>query len=212
MPDPTRTAIGTWSGGRFMHFGEPLDDDRLAALLRPDERIRTVMTADAYGAGEADSLLGRALSGCRPRRLLPGRRRRPRLLRGRARRREGLPALHRRAPARRGAVCVLPAHGRRALARADRRRRVRPAAPAQPGPDRLHQPGGVGGDGGAARCRAHAAARHRPRPGQRLHARPARLLRAVRRAARLGDDHLRTRSSRGRASSCSTPRAITTSR
>ena len=63
MPDPTRTAIGTWSGGRFMHFGEPLDDERLAALLRPDERLRTVITADAYGAGEADALLGRALAG-----------------------------------------------------------------------------------------------------------------------------------------------------
>jgi aryl-alcohol dehydrogenase-like predicted oxidoreductase len=63
MPDPTRTAIGTWSGGRFMQFGEPLDDERLAALLRPDERLRTVITADAYGAGEADALLGRALAG-----------------------------------------------------------------------------------------------------------------------------------------------------
>jgi aryl-alcohol dehydrogenase-like predicted oxidoreductase len=63
MPDPTRTAIGTWSGGRFMHFGEPLDDERLIALLRPDERIGTVMTADAYGSGEADVLLGRALEG-----------------------------------------------------------------------------------------------------------------------------------------------------
>src|SRR5919112_5453284 len=63
MPDPTRTAIGSWSGGRFMHFGEPLDDDRLIALLRPDERLRTVITADAYGAGEADALLGRALGG-----------------------------------------------------------------------------------------------------------------------------------------------------
>ena len=63
MPEPTRTAIGTWSGGRFMHFGEPLDDDRLVALLRPDERLRTVITADAYGAGEADALLGRALAG-----------------------------------------------------------------------------------------------------------------------------------------------------
>jgi aryl-alcohol dehydrogenase-like predicted oxidoreductase len=63
MPDPTRTAIGTWSGGRFMHFGAPLDDDRLVALLRPDERLRTVITADAYGAGEADRLLGRALDG-----------------------------------------------------------------------------------------------------------------------------------------------------
>src|SRR5213080_1318165 len=57
------TALGTWSGGRFMHFGAPLDDERLAALLRPDERMRTVITADAYGAGEADALLGRALAG-----------------------------------------------------------------------------------------------------------------------------------------------------
>ena len=63
MREPTRTAIGTWSGGRFMHFGEPLDDERLIALLRPDERVRTVITADAYGAGEADALLGRALDG-----------------------------------------------------------------------------------------------------------------------------------------------------
>ena len=53
MADPTHTAIGTWSGGRFMRFGEPLDDDRMLALLRPDDRIRTVMTADTYGAGEA---------------------------------------------------------------------------------------------------------------------------------------------------------------
>ncbi len=61
--DPTRTAIGTWSGGRFMHFGEPLSDERLTALLRPGDGIDTVITADAYGAGEADSLLGRALAG-----------------------------------------------------------------------------------------------------------------------------------------------------
>jgi aryl-alcohol dehydrogenase-like predicted oxidoreductase len=63
MPEPGRTAVGTWSGGRFMRFGEPLDDERMMALLRPDERIKTVITADAYGAGEADSLLGRALDG-----------------------------------------------------------------------------------------------------------------------------------------------------
>jgi aryl-alcohol dehydrogenase-like predicted oxidoreductase len=61
--DPTTTAIGTWSGGRFMHFGEPLDDARLLALLRPGEGIDTVITADAYGAGEADAALGRALAG-----------------------------------------------------------------------------------------------------------------------------------------------------
>jgi aryl-alcohol dehydrogenase-like predicted oxidoreductase len=61
--EPTRTAVGTWSGGRFMHFGAPLEDERLLALLRPGGGIDTVITADAYGAGEADSLLGRALEG-----------------------------------------------------------------------------------------------------------------------------------------------------
>jgi aryl-alcohol dehydrogenase-like predicted oxidoreductase len=63
MFDPTHTAVGTWSGGRFMRFGEPLDDDRYLALIRPDEGVRTVLTADTYGAGEADTLLGRALAG-----------------------------------------------------------------------------------------------------------------------------------------------------
>ena len=48
-----------------MHFGEPLPDDRLEALLRPGDEIGTVMTADAYGAGQADALLGRALGGLR---------------------------------------------------------------------------------------------------------------------------------------------------
>ncbi len=63
MIDPTSTAVGTWSGGRFMHFGEPLPDDRLEALLRPDEAIATVLSADVYGEGEADRALGRALEG-----------------------------------------------------------------------------------------------------------------------------------------------------
>src|ERR1700742_1807616 len=63
LSELSTTAIGTWSGGRFMHFGEPLDDDRLCALLRPGQGIATVITADAYGAGEADTLLGRALQG-----------------------------------------------------------------------------------------------------------------------------------------------------
>ena len=58
--DPGRTAIGTWSGGRFMHFGEPLDDERLAALLRPGSGIDTLITADVYGGGGADRLLGRS--------------------------------------------------------------------------------------------------------------------------------------------------------
>jgi aryl-alcohol dehydrogenase-like predicted oxidoreductase len=46
-----------------MHFGEQIDDERLLALYRPDDRIRTVLTADVYGQGEADSLLGQALGG-----------------------------------------------------------------------------------------------------------------------------------------------------
>jgi aryl-alcohol dehydrogenase-like predicted oxidoreductase len=61
--DPTTTALGTWSGGRFMHFGEPLEEERLLALLRPGGGIDTVVTADVYGTGEADRLLGRALAG-----------------------------------------------------------------------------------------------------------------------------------------------------
>src|SRR6266513_3449250 len=61
--DLTRTAYGTWSGGRFMHFGEPLDDERFLALIRPGGGIDTVLTADTYGQGEADRLLGRALAG-----------------------------------------------------------------------------------------------------------------------------------------------------
>jgi aryl-alcohol dehydrogenase-like predicted oxidoreductase len=56
-------AVGTWSGGRFMRFGEPVSDERLEALIRPGGGIDTVMTADAYGAGAADELVGRALAG-----------------------------------------------------------------------------------------------------------------------------------------------------
>lgn len=46
-----------------MHFGLPIDEDRLVALLRPDADVDTVITADAYGAGAADTLVGRALAG-----------------------------------------------------------------------------------------------------------------------------------------------------
>jgi aryl-alcohol dehydrogenase-like predicted oxidoreductase len=62
MTEPGRAAIGTWSGGRFMRFGEAIEEERLAALLRPDG-IDTVIGADVYGEGEADRLLGRALNG-----------------------------------------------------------------------------------------------------------------------------------------------------
>lgn len=61
----TKSAFGMWSGGRFMHYGVPLDDDAYMALVRHAYEIglRTFITADVYGAGEADTLLGRALDG-----------------------------------------------------------------------------------------------------------------------------------------------------
>ncbi|MGH2943139.1 MAG: aldo/keto reductase [Solirubrobacteraceae bacterium] len=63
MRDPSHTAVGTWSGGRYLHFGVPIAEDRLQALLEPGDGLDTLLTADAYGAGAADSLLGRALRG-----------------------------------------------------------------------------------------------------------------------------------------------------
>ena len=46
-----------------MHFGEPLEEERLRALLRPGGGIDTVLSADVYGEGAADRLLGEALEG-----------------------------------------------------------------------------------------------------------------------------------------------------
>jgi aryl-alcohol dehydrogenase-like predicted oxidoreductase len=63
--DPGPVAVGTWGGGRFMRFGEPLDDDRFLSLITPDDSIPTVITADVYGEGEADRMLGRAIAGAR---------------------------------------------------------------------------------------------------------------------------------------------------
>jgi aryl-alcohol dehydrogenase-like predicted oxidoreductase len=63
MREPGKKAVGTWSGGRYLRFGEQIEPERLETLVRPGEGIDTVLTADAYGAGEADSLLGRALQG-----------------------------------------------------------------------------------------------------------------------------------------------------
>jgi aryl-alcohol dehydrogenase-like predicted oxidoreductase len=60
---PGNKAIGSWSGGRFLRFGDAIEPERLETLLRPGDGIDTVMTADAYGQGEADSLVGRSLAG-----------------------------------------------------------------------------------------------------------------------------------------------------
>jgi aryl-alcohol dehydrogenase-like predicted oxidoreductase len=63
VSEPGRSAIGTWSGGRFLHFGEAIEEERLVSLLRPGGAMDTVLSADAYGQGEADRVLGRALEG-----------------------------------------------------------------------------------------------------------------------------------------------------
>lgn len=46
-----------------MRFGEPLDDERLRSLIRPDGTMSTLITADVYGQGDADRMLGTAIEG-----------------------------------------------------------------------------------------------------------------------------------------------------
>jgi aryl-alcohol dehydrogenase-like predicted oxidoreductase len=48
-----------------MHFGEPLSEERFLDVIRHawQSGIRTFMTADVYGSGAADEMLGRALAG-----------------------------------------------------------------------------------------------------------------------------------------------------
>ncbi len=63
--DLTRTAYGTWNGGRYMHFGEELSEERFVNVIQHAWRagVRTFLTADVYGSGAADEMLGRALAG-----------------------------------------------------------------------------------------------------------------------------------------------------
>ncbi len=63
--EPTTTAYGTWSGGRFMHFGETLSEARFIGCIETayEAGIRTFVTSDVYGNGKADELLGVALKG-----------------------------------------------------------------------------------------------------------------------------------------------------
>ena len=48
-----------------MHFGEKLEEDRFLQLINRsyDKEVRTFMTADVYGQGAADEILGRGLAG-----------------------------------------------------------------------------------------------------------------------------------------------------
>ena len=62
---PGTSAFGIWGGGHFMHFGTDIGPDRLGTLAQHayENGVRTFMTADVYGQGAADELLGKALSG-----------------------------------------------------------------------------------------------------------------------------------------------------
>ena len=70
--DLTRTAFGSWSGGRFMHFGEALDDERYCALVRRsyDKGTRTFVTATS-SRRPRDTLMGSGAERCAARLLLP---------------------------------------------------------------------------------------------------------------------------------------------
>ncbi|MFN0125161.1 MAG: aldo/keto reductase [Verrucomicrobiales bacterium] len=59
------TAFGLWNGGRYMHYGEPVTDDRFIALMRRsyEQGVRTFVTADVYGNGAADTIFGQAMQG-----------------------------------------------------------------------------------------------------------------------------------------------------
>jgi len=64
MMHPGTSAFGIWSGGHFMHFGSDIGPERLETLVQHayNSGIKTFVTADVYGQGAADELLGRALS------------------------------------------------------------------------------------------------------------------------------------------------------
>src|SRR5688500_16767750 len=62
---PTTACFGIWSGGMFMHYGKNIGQERLVSLVQRAYAlgIRTFMTADVYGEGEGDKVLGTALQG-----------------------------------------------------------------------------------------------------------------------------------------------------
>lgn len=62
---PTTACFGIWSGGVFMHYGRNIGEERLQSLIQRayELGVRTFMTADVYGEGAADTVLGTALKG-----------------------------------------------------------------------------------------------------------------------------------------------------
>lgn len=63
--EPTKAAFGIWSGGQFMRFGGAIEEARMDALMQQayETGVRTFMTSDVYGQGEADRRLGQGIAG-----------------------------------------------------------------------------------------------------------------------------------------------------
>ena len=183
-----------------MHFGEPLDDERLEALVRPGDGIDTVLTADVYGAGDADLMLGHAVAGLdRDSYCLVGA--------------VGHDFVDGERDGPRGFPRFTDPRLRGPDGYADYLRTAAEASLERVGASAfdlllLHNPDRIGFT--SERCGARWPAlrddgldrrdRRRTRARQRLHARPDRLLRALRRADRLGDgDSQPARAVAGRA-------------
>ena len=127
--------------------------------------------------------------GAAPRLVQSGRDHRARLLQRRAQGLQRLPAVHRPGPAGSGRVPRLPIYGDGEEPRAPRAGSRGSGLPAQPRSHRLHERRGVEGHDRSARRGVCDHDRRGPRPGQRLHARPHRLPRELRRRDRLDHDH-----------------------
>ncbi len=56
----TKAALGMWSGGRAMHFGLRMSDEDYLSFLAEAHGLglRTLVTADVYGMGESDEMVG----------------------------------------------------------------------------------------------------------------------------------------------------------
>ena len=209
MRSPGHTAVGTWSGGRFMHFGEPLDEARLEALLRPGGGISTVHHR-------------RRLRRRRGRRAA-----RPRAGRAAARRttawsaRSGTTSTPASARGRRASRASPTRALRGPDGYADYVRMAAERSLERCGADAfdlllLHNPDRTGyTERGASGTRWRplrddgltGALGVAPGPGERLHARPDRLPRALRRPDRLGDgDPQPARAVAGRAGRSTPPR------
>jgi hypothetical protein len=116
----SRTAFGTWNGGRFMNFGAQLDEAHFSSLIQRayEKGIRTFMTADVYGSGAADEALGRAALQLPALKLLPGRNDWARLLLRPARRAERLSTFYRSSNSRRQRLFRVRPNGCGEIARA----------------------------------------------------------------------------------------------